>query len=169
MSLAAIALMALGVLRGFDIIGTEVTNDEGGQTAGNILDAIVWFLPGMTAAFLAFSFHRRDAHRIEDAAAKGERTISWLMAAVATAAGVLALLVGFDVLGGDYNQYDGMIWGMASIIPGVLSTAWQAVRHHAAEEDYVVRLVEERVRMGATTTTPAMSGTTTETGRRVVR
>jgi hypothetical protein len=61
------------------------------------------------------------------------------------------------VLGGDYNQYDGMIWGMASIIPGVLSTAWQAVRHHAAEEDYVVRLVEERVRMGATTTTPAMS------------
>jgi hypothetical protein len=81
MSLAAIALMALGVLRGFDIIGTEVTNDEGGQTAGNILDAIVWFLPGMTAAFLAFSFHRRDAHRIEDAAAKGERTISWLLAA----------------------------------------------------------------------------------------
>lgn len=68
--------------------------------------------------------------------------------------GAMTLLIGFDLFDQGYDQADGILWGLATLVPAILVVTLHAVRHHqqATDEDFIVAVVERRVGLpGATT------------------
>jgi hypothetical protein len=156
----AIALGTLGLLRGFGIIGDEVDAtalDAAGGISDTLADGLVLLLPAITFSLLALSMHRNEHHRFrypdykpENAQAlwAGEHFLSMIAGLAAIGLAVAGILVGFDVFDRGNSQLDGALYSLASIGSGVLSNALHSVAHHqvATDEDYLVQLVEFRVR-----------------------
>jgi hypothetical protein len=176
MAVVAIALGTIGLLRGFGIIGTteefiQTSTADGGITAAvQFWDAMLWLLPAIGAAFLAYALHRSEHHlaRNPDTLAdphegmwKAEHFGAWVVAAVTIGLGALALLVGFDVFNQGWTQADGILWGIACVGTGILTATLHGVRHHqmATNEDYIMSVVEKRARGTSTTTTVREPGT----------
>ena len=162
-ALVAIVLGVIGVLRGFAIIGGGNAGNPSiaGGAYGTIWDGAVWLLAAIAAAVLSSALHQADHHRMrspewmsssDEGLWKTEHGLAWLVALGSIVMGVLGVLVSFHVLGGGNHQPDGIPWLFASIGGSVLTTTLHSVRHHQmTEEDRVVRLVQERVAMPATT------------------
>jgi hypothetical protein len=192
MALAALVLGAIGVLRGFGVLGDVAAEVGGEQTTGLLTgsaefwDAIVWLLPAIAAGFLAHALHMTEHNRVPEARVgegagrmssaprsesgmyRFELLLSYLMALATLATAVLCMVVGFGLMSDTHTQFDGLLWGFLSIVYGTLTVTLHTVRHHqmVAEEDYLVALVEERVRSGiAYGSTPG----TTETERGMPR
>jgi hypothetical protein len=176
-ALVALVLGAIGLLRGFGIIGDDPMSQEVGAAGtqdpgfGAIWDSALWLLSAIAAALLAMTLHTTDHHRMRDldrvndadrGAWKTEHILAYVMALAAIVTIALGLLTGFDVFGRGNDQPDGLPWLLASILYGILAYTLHAVRHHqmAADEDYVVRLVDRRLGAGTAGTTR----TTTEFG-----
>jgi hypothetical protein len=72
------------------------------------------------------------------------------MALGAIALGVIGMLVGFNVFTDEnrYSQADGLLWTLCGLGASVLTNTLHAVRHHqlASDQDYIIAVVEERVR-----------------------
>jgi len=162
MALLALVLGAIGLLRGFGIIGDDPVAQEVGAAGtqdpgfGAIWDGALWLLSAIAAAFLAMTLHTTDHHRMRDPdrvrdADRGmwrtEHAAAYLMALATLVTLALGLLTGFDVFDRGNDQPDGLPWLLASILYGVLAYTLHAVRHHqlAADEDAIVRIVERRL------------------------
>lgn len=153
-ALGAIAMGVIGLLVGFDVISNGA---EGDVTGGNhFWNGLVWMLPTVSAALLAMALHRTDHHLTRSPASpvaghegmwQSEHWTAWLTAAGAVAMGVIGVLVGFDVISKGADQFDGILWGFASVGAAVLTNTLHAVRHHqiASDEEYLVGLVDERI------------------------
>lgn len=181
-ALIALVLGAIGLLRAFGVIGDDPIAQEVGAAGtqapgfGAIWDGALWLLAATSAALLAMTLHTTDHHRMRDldrvndadsGAWKAEHILAYLMALATIATIALGLLTGFDVFARGNDQPDGLPWLLASIPLGILSYTLHAVRHHqmAADEDYVVRLVDRRLGAGTTGT----ARTTTEFGTEAQR
>jgi uncharacterized membrane protein HdeD (DUF308 family) len=178
MALGALALAAIGLLAGFGIIGSD---DEAGAAAeaggvaqavgadlANWQEGLLWIIPAISAAILAYTLHNTGHHRarstrretVSEGSESGmfntEHSLAYLMAILAIGSGALGLLVGFDVFENENTFADGMLWALASLVPATLALALHEVRHHqmASEEDVIVRLIEERTGPRTTTTAP---------------
>jgi hypothetical protein len=174
MALAALILGAIGLLRGFGIIGSEATDiGEPGTQApgfGAIWDSTVWFLGAISLGLLSWALHQTDHHRTrspehspdaDEGAWKGEHLFAYLMALATLATTILGLLVSFDVLGRGNDQPDGLPWLLASVLYGIVTNTLHTVRHHQlATEDDIVRIVDARMTRGTTTTRTAPEYTT---------
>jgi hypothetical protein len=132
-------------------------------------DGMLLITTGIAAALLAFCLHMNDHHRLrdprlmrkEDSGLWGlEHGFAYLFALGTIALGAIALLTGFDAFGADTNQLDGVLWAFCAVGAGVITTMFHTVRHHqtVAEEDYMVRLVEERVGGTTYTSSPGYTG-----------
>jgi hypothetical protein len=155
-ALGAIALGVIGVLRGFGIIGSSLVAVNTRLVLTNEKwDALIWLLAAISAATLSIGLHRSEHHlshpletlaKRDDAVWMGEHFASWLVALAAIALGVIGVLVGFDVFDNANAQQDGMIWLLASFGCSLLTVTLHGVRHQqmAADEDYIVAIVEER-------------------------
>ncbi len=173
---AALLLAAIGVLRGFGMIGggleqSDVSTGAPGTQAvsyGAIWDATVWLLPAIALALVAMALHRNEHHRarspeLADDTNEGlwntEHLLAWVMALATIATAVLGILTGFDVLERGNDQPDALPWLLASIVGGISTATLHAVRHHqmATDEDRIVRIVERRI--GTTATAPAVRTT----------
>lgn len=185
MSALALVLGALGMLRGFGMLGAG--EDYGTVTAGSpttegvgywaIWDSAVWLLPAIAAALLAMALHRNDHHRMrsterladdEEGLWKTEHTLAWVLTGATIAFGALGILTGFDVFDRGNDQPDALPWLLASLTTSILANALHAVRHHqlAADEDYILQVVERRAGMHATDRT---TGVVYEPGTEVNR
>ena len=178
MALGALVLAAIGLLAGFGIIGSDdeagVAAEAGGvaQAVGadlaNWQEGLLWIIPAISAAILAYTLHNTGHHRSSPARREAvgqdsesgmfntEHSLAYLMALLAIGSGALGLLVGFDVFENENTFADGMLWALASLVPATLALALHEVRHHqmASEEDVIVRLIEERTGPRTTTTAP---------------
>ncbi len=163
-ALAALALVfaLMGLLVGFGVIG-EVAVQAGAEAEDpqrlerlGLWDAAVWFLPAIAAALLSLGLHQSDHHRLRDPdglsdAEKGiwtaEHTGAWVMALLTVVLGAMTLLIGFDLFDQGYDQADGILWGLAALVPAILVVTLHAVRHHQvdATHDVTVAVVEQRV------------------------
>jgi hypothetical protein len=161
----AVALGVVGLLRGFGVI-EGIDTDTAGLTADPvgqfIQDGLVWLLAGISAAVLSFALHANDHHRSRHSAtgySEGhvtgegalwatEHLFAMLMAIAAFGLGLFGVLVAFDVFDRGNDQVDGMLYLLASIGASILTVTLHAVRHHqvATDEDYIIAIVEERVR-----------------------
>jgi hypothetical protein len=181
MAALAIALGAIGALEAFGIIdigdsvlasGQATTDDE----AASFRDGLLFIVPGLVSAFLAFTLHRvehhvpgidrpaagrpgmvtgtpdthsetHDVNRQERALWNGEHAGSYLAVLTSTAFAIIALIVGFNVIGDDYTFYDGMTWAMLGLLSSVLAGALHSVSHHQPAYDWEeIRIrIEERV------------------------
>ncbi len=156
----AATLAAIGVLRGFGMLGGGGLIeglDQNSPLAGSLFwEAMLWLTTAVSAGFLAAALHDSDHHRISTAGVPaGERglfgtehLLAYLMAALTIVAGVLTLLVGFDMLDRGNTQFEGMIWGLASVVGGVLTHTLHQTGHHVmvTSEDYA--FTEEGRRTG---------------------
>jgi len=148
----AAGLTVIGLLVGFGVLGdtgtTQTTGDEVGNEWLGLWDASVWLLPAIASAILSMALHRNEHHRRRDtdalpdgdeAAWKSEHTFAYVAAAAAVICGLLCLLVGFGVVG-EYDQPDGIHWGIASVVSAILAAALHGVGHHqlARGNDFVV-------------------------------
>ena len=154
-ALAALAILftLLGLLVGFGVLGdTPAGGSTPGDVRGNeflgLWDAAVWLLPAIAAALLSFALHRNEHHRHrdpdrlpddEEGLWKAEHSAAWLMTAASIVLGALCLLVGFDIIGGDYDQPDGILWGLGSVVTAILANALHSVRHHQMVRDFVLQ------------------------------
>jgi hypothetical protein len=178
MAVAAIVLGVIGALRGFGILGEGALEQaaEGNFAAldaggGNpFWDALVWLLPAISAAFLAFALHSSEHHLARNPATlddahksmfNAEHFGAWAMGLVAIACGALAILVGFDVFDRGNTQGDGIIWGLLALGSSGLTATLHGVRHHqlATDEDYILSVVERRASQRSTTTAPGTTST----------
>lgn len=194
-ALLAITLVAIGLLVGFGVIGgdtqiagtgtdvTEATEDITGTTdLVNWQEGLLWIVPAISLGILAFTLHDTDHHKVRRTHVRGERVektsslfgtehaLAYLMALAAIAAGTLGILVGFDVFDNANTFEDGMLWSLASLVPAALSATLHNVRHHqvAADEDVIVRIIEERTAAATprTTTAPRTEPVTDRPGDR---
>jgi hypothetical protein len=180
-AILAIVGGVLGLLRGFAIIGTSVTvagntvpgTAATGTNSNPLFDGFVWMMPAIAAALLSFALHNSGHHRhmatagepADDGLFKTEHMLAWLFALGTIAAGVLAVLVGFNIIGTDDPQPNGWLWGLTSIGLGTITNTLHTVRHHqvAAEEEYIAAIMDRR--MSTMSAPPPMPGTVRETGR----
>jgi len=180
----SLVLGAIGVLRGFGLVGSDpVEVGEPGSQAfgfGAIWDSAAWLLAAIAFGFLANALHRNDHHRSRDPELapdseegmwKTEHAAAYLTALGTIVMAVLGILVSFDVFDRGYDQPDGLPWLLASIGTGVLTVALHGVRHHQlADEEYIARVVDRRaMHIDAGSTRPATtthSATTFETEHR---
>lgn len=168
-ALASVVFVVLGLLAGFGVIGADEDRDRGTGTAEaggsqsiNWEDGALWLLPAIALGLVSRALHSNEHHTRRASATdrddanesmfNSEHTLAYV-AALATGAGsALTLLVGFDVFDNGNSSEDGMMWGLASIVFGVLTGTLHAVRHHQLEidEDLLARAIEDRQRRGAT-------------------
>jgi hypothetical protein len=165
----AVGLAVIGLLVGFGVIDTtndlEVTDTATGTA---FTDGLLWLLPALSMAILAYGLHAGDHHRAQQHAGteldrrprsevalwSAEHLFSMIAGGVALALAAVAILVGFDVFDRENVANDGFLWAIASIGAAILTAALHAVEHHQVEtdEDYIVSIVEERVRGRSTET-----------------
>ncbi len=167
LALAALALGALGLLVGFGVIGGSeqgVNVDDvagaGGAGASDWLQGALWLLPAISIALLSRALHSADHHERYDYAGETndnndsmfntEHAGAYIVALVTLATAALAPLVGFDVFDRGNTAEDGLLWGIASVVPAVVTNTLHAVRHH--QYGTVTTHVERRtdVRPGGT-------------------
>ena len=146
-ALAAIALLLgiIGVLRGFGVLGNDGGADVGAPGTRDISfpaiwDSVVWLLPALSAALLAWALHRNEHHRLrnperatdrDEAAWKLEHMLAYVMTVASLLFAVLGMLTGFNVFGRDNgDQPDGIPWLLASLGTAILANALHSVRHH---------------------------------------
>lgn len=153
MALVASGLAVIGVLVAFGVLGgteqgVDVTDAAGSGAAGasDWMQGMLWILPAVSAAFLARALHITDHHRdyvpgSNDAMFTTEHGAAYLAAIVTIACAALTPLVGFDVFDRGNVAQDGLIWGVVSIVPAVLTATLHAVGHHqhAMVETYTER------------------------------
>ena len=161
-ALIAVVLGGVGLLRGFGIVGPEGVDIPGIDDAGGLQGAvqsdfwesILWMLPGFAAAILAWAMNGARTLHADDGMAPS-RIAAYVLAVVTVALGLLALLVGFGVIGDEYVATDGVLWGMASVLFSIVTAAAYAMAPSpATEADYLARLVEARTaRIAGTTPT----------------
>lgn len=167
----AIGMGVIGLLRGFEIIGSEAGVGAAGQGADGVLmlsrsmaDGQLWMFSAMAVALVGWALHKTEGARARHSATQAEqgqylfeRWLAWLFAVASLGLAGLALLVGFGILDDARNQYDGMLWAFAGIGTGMITNTLRSVRHHLveADEEYIATLVSER--MGPTT--PRVTGT----------
>lgn len=141
MALTALALGTIGLLRGFGLIGTEATDLEtvtGNGFTGSVSDGVLWMLPGIAAGLVAMALHQGGHHReittTDDDSGGGmfaiEHALAYIAAAAAIGAGVLSLVVGFDVFDEGYTQGEGFLWGLSAILAGAVAVTLHTVGHH---------------------------------------
>lgn len=153
--LLALGMGAVGVLVGFGIIGPEgvaedVTDPAAGATQGFFTDHFMnganWLWPAIAAGILYWTLNR-PPHRHGEMEGGLFHTVAYIMAAASIAAGALAILVGFNVIGDDALLTDGWTWGLASIgLASLAAGAHAAPRPYAVtDDDYILSVVESRV------------------------
>ena len=156
MALVALALGGLGLLVGFGVIGGSeqgVNIDDAagaGGAASDWMQGALWLLPAIAAALLSRALHSAEHHstwraNTEDSTFSLEHGAAYVVALLTIATAALAPLVGFDVFDNGNVVHDGFIWGIASLVPAVLTGTLHAVGHH---QTALVRETEVR-------TTPA--------------
>jgi hypothetical protein len=149
LTVLSLVLGLIGALRGFGVIGGNDASNTANGNVSALWDGVVWLLPAISAALLAWSFHRSDHHRLrdperladpEEAAWKTEHLLANVLALASVIFALLGILVGFHLLGRGDHQYDSMPWHLLSIGSAILTNALHSVRHHqlAAENDFVV-------------------------------
>ena len=179
MAALAILLGVIGALEAFGIIDIGDSILAGGQAAtddnaASFRDGLLFLIPGIISAFLAFTLHRTEHHvagidrpaidrpgmmtgepdtrrdvrsvnREESALWNGEHAAAYLAVLAATLFGVLTLLVGFNVLSDDYTFYDGMTWGLLGLLTSFLAGTLHSVSHHQPAYDWdEVRIILEQ-------------------------
>jgi hypothetical protein len=170
MAALAIALGIVGALEAFGSIDVGDSILEGGvaatdDNAASFRDGMLFLIPGVISAFLAFTLHRTEHHvagidrpalsrpgmmtgepestrdlrnisKEEKALWNGEHAGAYLATLAATAFGVLTLLVGFNVLSDDHTFYDGATWGVLGVLSAFLAGALHSVSHHQPAYDW---------------------------------
>lgn len=128
--------------------------DAGGLQAAvqsDFWEGILWMLPGFASAILAWSMNGARTLSSDDSRAPS-RMLAYVLTIVTVALGVLALLVGFGVIGDTYTPLDGVLWGMASMLFSIITAAAFAMAPSPAmEADYLARMVEARTARTGTT------------------
>lgn len=152
MALLAIAAGAIGLLVGFGVIGGSEAGVNIDQAAGSgatgasdWMQGALWLLPAISLALLSRALHSADHHERQtvaethDGMFATEHAGAYIAALVTIGAAALAVLVGFDVFDRGNVAEDGLMWGIASLVPAVLTNTLHAVRHHqhAGVVDYV--------------------------------
>jgi hypothetical protein len=148
MALVALVLGVVGMLRGFGVIGGDDASNSANGNVSALWDGIMWLLPAISAAFLAWALHSNDHHRMRDTEYlpdadegmwKSEHAVAYLTAAASVVFALLGMLVGFHVLGRGDHQYDSVPWHLGSIGMAILTNALHSVRHHqlATDRHYV--------------------------------
>lgn len=158
MAVGAIVLAVIGSLVAFGVLNIrtlEIADDPlaaPGDTVLNFRDGLLFLLPAIAVAFLALTLHMTEHHNRAMASREVglynlEHLGAYLMAGLTLLFGVLTLLIGFDVFDRGNQVYDGYVWGLLAIGGGVLTTTLHAVGHHqmAADEEYITRIIEQRV------------------------
>jgi hypothetical protein len=176
MALGAVVLGFIGAIVAFGVLNVrtlEIAQDPlatPGNTVLNFQDGMLFILPAIAAAFLAFTLHMTEHHNRTIASRERgmfmfEHGAAYLMAGLAFLFGVLTPLIGFDVFNRGNQVFDGYVWGMLAVGSGILTTALHAVGHHqlAADEEYISRLVEQRVAGTARPTAPGPATRAPET------
>lgn len=169
------ALEAFGIIDIGDSIlesGIASANDN----VSSFRDGLLFLIPGLVSALLAFTLHRVEHHvagmdrpaasrpgmvtgnpdarsethdirREEKALWNGEHAGAYLAVLTSVALGVLALLVGFNVLSDDHTFYDGMTWAILGLLTSILAGTLHSVSHHqpAYDWDEVRTRIEDRV------------------------
>jgi hypothetical protein len=164
MAALAIGLGIIGALEAFGIIdvgdtilaaGMPVVDDD----ASSFRDGLMFLIPGLITAFLAFTLHRAEHHvpgmdrpmadrpgmmtgeprsrdeshnvmSEEKALWNGEHAASYLAVLASLTFGVIGLLVGFNVLSDDHTFYDGTTWMTLGLLTSFLAGALHSVSHH---------------------------------------
>jgi hypothetical protein len=178
LAIIAAVLAVLGTLVGLDVLTLRDTSatiisdaDEGGQTllSTRFWDGAMLLFAAMAAGLLAFCLHANDHHRLRDLSTvkDSERSLwtvehglAYLIGLGAVVYVVIGLLVGFNAFSDTHDQGDGLIWIWFGVAASIVTTALHTVRHHqaAVEQDYIIAVVEERVRTRGTTTTTTQPG-----------
>jgi hypothetical protein len=172
-ALGALALGAIGLLRGFGYIGNDVP--AGTDDLAAKWDALLWIIPALSAALLSFAFHATDHHLARDPSTlspehegmwKGEHFFAWVMALGAIGLTLVGMFAGFNTFSdtNEYSQFDGLLWVLCGFGAAVLTNTLHFVRHHqmASDHDYIVTLVERRVRSRSEGAVPTATYTTLE-------
>ena len=144
LALVAIALGTIGLLVGFGVIGGSeagINIDEaagaGAEGASDWLQGTLWLLPAISIALLSRALHSSDHHERRslgeehDGMFAAEHGLAYIAALATIAAAALAPLVGFDVFDRGNIAEDGMMWGIFSVVPAVITNTLHAVRHHS--------------------------------------
>jgi ABC-type branched-subunit amino acid transport system permease subunit len=178
---AIIAVIAaiVGVLAGFDVIDLrdDVPVTGAGEEGLTLLSSDFWdgamlLFSAITAGLLAMALHSNDHHRMRELSImRGSERAMWsfehgfayILAIGSIVAVVIGLLVGFNTFSADHDQGDALMWIWLGLTGSTLTTALHMVRHHqmAVEEDYIIGIVEDRVRrriQPATTPQPGIQG-----------
>ncbi len=163
LAIAAIVMGAIGLFAGFGIIG----EDDGGEgvaqaIAGDLAnwqEGMLWLLAAVSVGLVALALHNTEHHSglaqtspttMSATESRGlfntEHWLAYLFAIATIVCAALTLFVGFDVFDNDNTFADGMLWGFAGLVTGVLTISLHAVRHHqhVADESVIVRIIEER-------------------------
>lgn len=159
--LFAICAGVLGVLGWLEGLGIVNMVSVSGN---NLQDGIIFLLPAITMAVLAFSFHGITHHRAGlKSMSTGERglwatehTLAYLFVAGTIGLGIIGMLTGFSVFGDARPEADGFIWELCALGGSVLATAFHMVGHHelVAEENYLASMVQRRADTVGTTVAP---------------
>jgi hypothetical protein len=180
MTVGSIIFGVIGALVAFDVLnirGADLTEGVSGVQGGdgnavsNFQDGILLILPGIALAFLALTLHSSEHHFRSEGREKlwgFEHGLAYLGVLGTIALGVVALIVGFDAIDEGYTFRDGIIWGLLSVMGGVLTSAWHMVGHHVpamagygVREDDIRAMVEERVGRALQQAGSSISTTTT--------
>ena len=168
----AVILGIIGALRGFGILGNDEARDIGEAGTRDtgfpaIWDSVIWYLPALSSALLAWAFHRNDHHRLRDpehatdpdeASWKTEHMLAYVMALISVVTAVLGMFVGFNVFNRDLgDQPDGIPWLLASLGSAILAAALHSVGHHqlSRERTFIVERRDDVATTGTTRNTEA--------------
>jgi hypothetical protein len=178
MAIIAAGLAVFGTLVGLDVLTLRDTSativsdaDEGGQTllSTRFWDGAMLLFSAIVAGLLALCLHANDHHRLRDLSTvkSSERNLwaiehglAYIVALASVIFVVFGLLVGFNAISDTHDQGDGLIWIWFGVAAATVTTALHTVRHHqaAVEQDYIIAIVEEHVRVRGTTSTPTQPG-----------
>ncbi len=164
---AALVMGVIGLLAGFGIIGEDDAAEGAAQAIAadlaNWQEGMLWLVAAISVGLVSVALHNTQHHTQSSmvAATEGrglfntEHALAYLLGLATIAAATLSLLVGFDVFDNDNTFADGMLWGFAGLVTGVLTVTLHAVGHHrqATDEAVIVRIIEERTGVATPRTT----------------